>query len=342
MIRHRVRATAVLAATLMNATTVGCGPSRVPVDIVAEEICVEGDNACARMDDGTVLCWGEDGAFVHAGDAVRMQCDGLDVCMESGSGSIDCYAMRDGSAESHPDWLPDPDKLPYADWWMNEWYGAGFGGCGIDDAGRVSCWSQDAANVQGFVDAVSGLVVQQMGFSQPCILVVDDAGRIHSMLLGENCAGFNEFFGFFDDNIPLTYGIEDPPKETGWTAVAGGRYQACALNPAGEVQCWGSALDQPPADLRFTQIDLAQAAACGVTDDTSIACWEVWNLPDEGVPTTTGWRQVEIYSYTDTLEPYETEFRGCALSVEGKVTCFGDWGYWWSSYDDAVLAWMGP
>ena len=325
----RVRRASIFALAL-----VGCRPNPVdspaldsgPADTsepevipyVAEEICVIGDGACARLDDGGVACWEPYDTFVLDISAVRMSCFG-GVCVETSSGAISCH---DWYGDPQPDNLSTPpaDFLPLSDWWLSR---HGVAGCGVKDTSQGLCWPESL----GYTERMVGIQVRHIGFTLPCLMATDTNGRIHSLYRGgEFCAGYPQDPYY---NVG-TFGLETPPEGNDWQSVSGGDYHACALDGEGKVTCWGLCADelQPDPDLRFSQLDSAAYATCGVTTDGHIECWGCIDkyIPYD-VPTTAGWVQVAM-----------SEGRACALDLDGQVHCFGNWDETYTLNDALVEA----
>ena len=276
--------------------TDGGGTTEIPY--VAEEICVVGDMACARLDTGDVACWGGDRLLLDV-DAVRLRC-GSAVCFEDPSGAISCVD-RDGVLTT--DYRAPPDEIqPMTDWWLDE---GNPGGCGVQADSTAVCWPEAYASF----DTVQGRLARHIDFTVQCTILIDTDGQIHSLYLGENCQ--------HSDPADFLWGLESPPKGNDWQTVTGGDYHACALDSEGRAACWGGSEDhlQPGEDVRFVQMDSGERANCGVTTEGTIDCreWPDEFLPSD-IPTSDNWVQVEI-----------STARACALDDEGQVTCFGDW-----------------
>ena len=305
-----------------------CGGCREREDgpqiATAVEICVVGHNACARLHDGAVACWGEMpywGAppFVLDVGATRMRCASR-VCVEVADGSIDCYDWE-GRLEEDENYAPDPETLPFSDWWLNRYHQ--LGGCGIGADARTICWPDTLA--EEFQETASNYTARHIGFTSACWMLTDTDGHVHSIWEGEGCSRST------DPYYPTeTYGLETPPEGDDWQRVEGGDYHACALDSEGKSTCWGLGANraEPPDDLRFTELTSSVYTTCGVTIEGTIGCWgdsDAKYMPAD-IPTTSGWAHVA----TDWN-------RGCAIDVVGQVHCFGDWDYdWWTTYEEAL------
>ncbi|HND33302.1 MAG TPA: RCC1 domain-containing protein [Myxococcota bacterium] len=94
----------------------------------------------------------------------------------------------------------------------------------------------------------------------------------------------------------------------------------CALDTAGEIQCWGESdygLDSPPAG-GFRDIAVDDTHACAVAEDWTLVCWgqALWweNFDTTLVPPAGEFRQVAV---GDT--------HACALTRDGSaIECWGD------------------
>ena len=299
-------------------------PQPGPQPYVAEEICVAGHHACARLDDGAVACWGEMESyyappFVLDVDATKLRCASR-VCVELSDGSIDCYDW-DGQLEEDESYAPDPTTLPFSDWWLNRTHP--IGGCGIDAGAHAVCWPSGLG--ARFQDTASAYTARHVGFTQACWMLTDTDGYIHSIWDGEGCSRSTDPYYPTD-----TYGLETPPEGDDWQRVEAGYYHACALDSEGQATCWGLSANaiEPPADLRFTELSSSLWTTCGVTTEGTIGCWG--DLDDKympyDIPNTSGWVHLSFYWN-----------RGCAIDEAGQVHCFGDWDHdWWYTLDDAL------
>jgi hypothetical protein len=137
--------------------------------------------------------------------------------------------------------------------------------------------------------------------------------------------GYTEFDGDCNDSDDTLFpydsdgdGVED---SCGWKQLALGVYHTCAIDSAGEIQCWGmdetSHNQSSPPSGAFTQISTSLHHGCGVTEDSYIECWGVTNSNDNygqvnEAPTDNGY-----------IEVTAGERHSCALDSSGVVTCWG-------------------
>lgn len=310
-----------------------CGDTATSIVTISEELCVSGRHGCSRLADGRVACWGSYSRFVLDVDATRLDC-AASICVEDADGAIGCYDW-DGEPESESYYEPSEDTLPFANWWLDHYSHAG--GCGVNEDAKAVCWPEAFWFMDAFHEAAAAYDVRHIAMTEPCIMLTDTSGQIHSLYEGEDCAGHTEKlydygYDFWYDG---TFGLENPPPGDDWQSVSAGEYHACALDSQGRATCWGLSADrlQPDPNLQFKQLDSARSLTCGVTTDGHIEC--IASLDDyfpAHVPTNDGWVQVAVsvtdeYGYTDSSDTIDVY--ACALDEHGQVYCFGDWDEPW-------------
>lgn len=157
------------------------------------------------------------------------------------------------------------------------------GYCGITGEGELYCNTDDAADAPDGADAVA--VGQFTG-------VAIEGGALR---------------GWGDND----YRLADPPSGTGWSSVALGTYNGCAVADNGEVRCWGEdgfdVTDEPRGE--FVSVATADFTACAVKADGDITCWG----STDGRPPSGSFVSIVAGDY-----------HYCALAETGSVECWGD------------------
>ena len=299
--------------------------SAVPVDVCADATCSSalnnvasiaagGFHSCAVLNDGTVLCWGndEDGQL---GDGTTV--DSLTPVVVSGL--ADVLSVSLGTSSS----------------------------CALTSGGAVFCWG---SNVEGQIgdNRACGmrcpLPRQVSGFESGVAQV--DSGGLHACALTDAgavlCWGFN-FDGQVgdgtEDNIRIVptqvFGLEDGVDAV---SVGGGfRGHACALLADGTLRCWGDndvgqvgdgttedriAPVVVPELEGVTYIAAGDAQMCAMTGALEIFCWGG-----------NGAGQLGDGSTSDRLTPVRSLIGKTPASVIGDANCDGEV----SSMDAALI-----
>ena len=221
---------------------------------------------------------------------------------------------------------------------------AGNHGCGLSDAGAVSCWGQNTGegNSLAIPGDLPALVVLAAGNEHVCGLDAsggvhcwgdDDEGQVSDAPAGTvfttlaagashtcsitqtgsvSCWGAGVENTFSDPD----HGQSASPMGNGFTAVAAGGYHSCALKIDGTVICWGEDANDKltPAGtvLPYVFIGAGAEHTCGITIDWHVQCW---GNNDNG----------KASAPSDLLAIYLTAGRehSCAVSADGSTTCWG-------------------
>ena len=152
-----------------------------------------------------------------------------------------------------------------------------------------------------------------------------------------------------------------PTSPRRWTAVSAGGYHSCALDPDGNITCWGDnyyGQAEAPGG-RWTAISAGGLHSCALDPDGTTTCWGADYHGQSGAPdgrwtaTSAGgegahscaldpdgnitcWGN-DRYSQTDPPGGRWTAisaggFHSCALDPDGNITCWGD-GYYDMDHD---------
>ncbi|MBI3541694.1 MAG: hypothetical protein HY075_00245 [Deltaproteobacteria bacterium] len=130
--------------------------------------------------------------------------------------------------------------------------------CAINLSGRVDCWGDDRFGQRSGAAGIIEAKALAAGEILSCVI----AGADNHV----KCWGATSFGA---DAIPQPPGLRAK-------AIAVGAWQACAINEADDVLCWGSrefgAIDMP-AGLKARQIAVGALQACATTFDDKVRCW---------------------------------------------------------------------
>jgi alpha-tubulin suppressor-like RCC1 family protein len=212
-------------------------PPLVPLTGV-EEVSAGGRHACARLTDGSVVCWGADQSTQLG--------DGLDESRP--------YAA--------PSMLPNVTRLALGGWHS----------CGLAVSGPAACLGENRNGQSGGGDRFAPLPVLQgdavtaiaAGTEHTCAIFASSPGR-------PACWGDNDTFQlgrsagelFYARAVELT-----PPFDA--VDVAAGRGHSCALRSTGAIECWGlNSHGQLGNGDRFNRT--TTVAVAGVADATAVA-----------------------------------------------------------------------
>jgi Regulator of chromosome condensation (RCC1) repeat len=235
-----------------------------------------GGHVCALLSDRTVRCWGQNASG------------------ELGSGVYD-------GGRVDPAQTPGPTRvagLAGVSQIAAGGYGSGFGTtCAAASDAGVSCWGSNGDGVLGIglppdggpppaqsfaplplaLDAVEGLA---LGGFFGCALV-SDGGVACWGDDSQNELGRTLDAGSFD---PAPRAV---PISAGASAVATGKYHACALLQDQSVECWGAAdhgetgevfdggvaSPRKVAGLTATEVTAGEVSTCAITTSGGVVCW---------------------------------------------------------------------
>jgi alpha-tubulin suppressor-like RCC1 family protein len=310
-------------------------------------------HSCGLQLDGTAYCWGSNangqlGTNPSAAQAVSLpvrvetsakfqaisaggsilssppangmlgDVPGSHTCaLEVGTGRAFCWGLNfNGQLGQNPQLVrftavPSPVSLPSPGGTPLEFKAISAGGvhtCGIDLTGDAWCWGSN-------VEAKSG-DVNRCGYttnlSTPC---------------------------FFDRPIMVT--ASRPPLAIKFVAISAGPRSTCAIDTAGAVRCWGSALRGAPlgrnetADMPSTvpingtvvSVSVGESSACAATDTREVFCWgsdDKGQLGDGGpIPGTNSITPVRVGGPQDYVAVSVKQTQACGLTAAGVLRCWG-------------------
>jgi alpha-tubulin suppressor-like RCC1 family protein len=254
---------------------------------------------------------------------------GFDAAVDGGVASSDAPEDVTGEIPPHPEVLAIS--------------AGGEAACALLSSGRVACWGENGAGELGngttmesttpvMVSNLSDAIAISVGPYEACALLAD--GTV-------DCWGSNPF----GDTAPGTTIAPTPVRIPGLenvVAIATGWNDACALLADGTVQCWNNVNDSPglggvpddaggylpgpvPGLSGVRAISAGNAFACALMSDGAVHCWGA-NLEGElGNGTMGGGSATPVpVSNLEHVTAISTGIvSGCALLVDGTVTCWG-------------------
>jgi alpha-tubulin suppressor-like RCC1 family protein len=312
---------------------------RCAVSPCATALASGGGHVCALLDDHTLRCWGQNasgelgfGAY-DAGHVVPSQTPTPTTV----SGLADVTQVAAGG------------------------YGSGFGTtCAAAAEAGVHCWGSNGDGVLGLGPgdggsspaqssaplplALDGVAELALGGFFGCALVADG---------GVSCWGDNTQnelgrtldAGSFDPTPTLV------PLFNAASAVAAGKYHACALLRDHAVECWGAAdrgavgtvLDGGVAEPRIVaglsavQLSAGDGSTCAITTQGSVVCWGADQYGQLGRGDSDGSalavaidpvpQPVALPAGTTAVQIESAVASTCALLSDHTVWCWGDNAY---------------
>lgn len=249
--------------------------------------------SCGLIEDGSVLCWGSPSypsmLDAPAGSFVDIHATGGLACALDGEGSAICWA-----GEWHGPWL-DPPTTPFVDIANGYQFG-----CGLTVDGSVECWGDDTDLK---LDAPDGSYVELVvGTHVSCARAAD---------------GLVECWG--DIHHGATELGPRAPESVEQFSIASNL--GCGIMSDETIECWGntaslSGMGQPPPGI-FEAVDLSPAIGCAAGADGA-QCWacseveEIMGLCDG--------------ADGDFVQVSAASFHACALTVGGRLECWGNEG----------------
>lgn len=203
----------------------------------------EGEETCAELPDGELVCWPTDRAaplFRPPGKYESVSASWNQVC---------ALRAADSTATCWGDDLDGRGNIP-GDAFESVVAGA-WHACGIRPSGQVQCWGTPVANM---AVAPTGVYTEvTIGERHSCALKPD--GRV-------DCWGDNEY------NRSAVPDIE-------FAMVSAGRWHSCGLVPDLSAVCWGddSHGQADPPGGQFTSLSAGEIHTCGLRADGTVECW---------------------------------------------------------------------
>ncbi|MEX0786798.1 MAG: chromosome condensation regulator RCC1, partial [Dehalococcoidia bacterium] len=293
------------------------------IDVVAVE--AGGRHTCIIVDEGDVMCWGQNvagqlGDGTTDGSSAPVQVPGLSgvqaisaaelhTCALMSDGRVLCWGEHDGRlGVPAPDGAPSPtpefvcaDESCVSS--LSGVLAVSAGGahtCALMDGGAVKCWGENEDGQLGDgtmtdrttpveVAGLPGAVAVAAGGSHTCAITAGGAAFCWGSN-GEGQIGDGRACGFRCSSPSPVTGLENSAA-----AITSAGLHSCALTAAGAVRCWGLNFDGQAGDGTEDNIRIESTAVSGLSSG-------VVAISADG------------------------RFRGhtCALRAAGDVRCWGD------------------
>jgi hypothetical protein len=287
------------------------GPAASTVKPV--QLAAGGHHACARMEDGTVRCWGDDSSGQLGGSSIATPVIGISDAIDIVAGDYHtCVRVKDGTmrcwGENSQGQLgdgttvrpPGPVTVPLEN--VSSMTATSRGGTCAVSEGKVYCWGGQNVDRLGF-----GFLASKMpdGYNKaaPGIPIIDVTTALQ--------VGLSDRFG-------------------------------CALLDGGSVRCWGAGLEglsnKTTNITDAVTLESGVTSQCALTRAGSIQCWSgdaysfaVATIPEEPnyavaevVPASAGKiRQFALNRLQTTPGGNDGAFL-CAVFEDGTLGCMGD------------------
>ena len=221
-------------------------------------------HACALIDTGTILCWGDGGSLGYALGAVHDDFVTLAVRSTTNCGArlnnmgIHCWGEDVDSIISNAPTTGDYEQLRLSQHTDYAW------GCALSDSASgnvLYCWGDDTYG-QLPSPPLNGQVDFDISSRHGCSL--DSIGQI-------TCWGIT-------DDSPDDFGqVTNAPTDSGYTAIGVGENHSCALDSVGKVLCWGSSEygqgTDVPMDAGYVTLSVGDTQICAGHGDGRLVCW---------------------------------------------------------------------
>ncbi len=301
-------------------------------------------NTCAVLENGRVLCFGDNHAAFEMGEADEslLRLGGVTNktgialskhhgCAWTDGESLICWPGRYGRGRASPVGMPHVKQ-------------AAVGGghiCGLLNDGHVRCiwddnWRQSNVRYGGgarWVDGVEGVVEIAVGATHSCARHED--GRV-------TCWGDNRRNQMGDGSDRVRALPRPVPEITEAAQIAshGFAVQTCALDPQGAIACWGSygveraggttqlgeehEVLPPIPDERAIQIAVGPWEVCATTEAGAVYCYRQSLASARGDEGPVYGEPERIAAVTDATAVTVGTMHACALMADGDVACWGE------------------
>ncbi len=327
---------------------------------VADVACGD-DFTCSARKDGSVACWGDNESsqlavatpLLTATPTVVAGLSGIAkirsgpysqmACAMDGSNAVTCWGDNQYGALGH-DSNGDP-SLPAPFGVTATQLVVGYKHiCALATDGTVPCAGQnyDGQLGNGTTSGTSSTPTAAQGVAGVTLL---GGGTGHNCALGTGgllCWGDDDSAQLGDGKSPG--GIGTPQKATAVTfapsSIAGGADFTCAIDPAGDVYCFGtggsgqmgsgsiSGSSTPVKVLSLTkpavQLALGYAHACARLSDNSVSCWGDDTAGQLGNAQVLAYATASpVKNLTDAVTICAGSWHTCAVRASGQLVCWG-------------------
>jgi alpha-tubulin suppressor-like RCC1 family protein len=301
--------------------------SNVKTGLEKNVIAIEASSTshCALMTDGTIKCWTDGQLPKQVGGinarAIEIAADSGNYFVLTDQGRVLKFKQGELSAYQLE---VDVSTLIR---------GSG-GACASMKSGNFKCWVNNGdygtsmpANLAPTLTSLTDTLAVGIGGGFACIM--SRTGTIRCMSSG--IGGWAHHYGEgqlgdgYYDGLPVT-----PSSTTsGYTTIASGYGQHCAITSTGLTRCWGTNLpdNYEIVDLNIKAMVIGALHKCALTDAGSVKCWGNNQYGQLG-NNRTGTNSVNEYVTPIGLTSGVKSIAGsgaytCALLTTGKVKCWG-------------------
>jgi len=284
------------------------------------------DSGCALREGGRFACWGRHPRYTLGpapGEYVRMSAVGRDFVRMDNTDQVSCAVTRDGRLfcwGSYPQpgmlWNPDLLEGPTLDP-VEVTTGYNFvdvavawsSACALTNLGRVVCWGT------GFPAVGQGPIASILTPIPPGEVVGD---QVYTMIAADG----RTHCGLTTNRTVECWGEAPSERFDGrqfdWVGVF--RDEVCAIDSAGNAECDAfDELTRPTLSLQRVASN-GQGRYCGIADGV-LWCWDS-TRPPSGVTVSHRFDAIEM-----------GDEHQCALSVSGRVACWGRNGHGQAGYE---------
>lgn len=322
----------------------------------AVQISVGATHACALLDTGSVMCWGDnddeqlgDGTNTDAtspvaalglDDATQISAGFGSTCAVRADSTLSCWGYNGTGLFGNGTNTGSAAPVDIVEAGAVRQVAVGFRtACVITDTGHARCagagplGDDTGDDSRDFVDV--GL---------PPVLDISVGGEICAIAPDASvwCWGPDyRFIGGDASGAGQAPSSEEPRLIEGVesvTAIAAGTNHTCAANIDGDLWCWGvnvggelqieSTIIEEPGTI-VPGVEAKQLSAghmsCAITLDDTVSCWGIDLRPGNGgLPSTTPVPPTEVDGVTGAVDVSAAFLHACAALTDGTVTC---WGY---------------
>lgn len=315
-------------------------PSLAPPPTL-RELALGDDHACAIMSDGSLDCWGSNGAGQNVGKlgnggsagAFRIPgpVQGLGVVATVSAGPRHtCAVLQDGrtfcwgsdstgqvgdgaNSSAADDSVVRPaqavdlaDATSIATGWAHT--------CAATAAGAVWCWGGNSFYQLGAQAFPAYVPRQVVGVNDVSEVVATDNGTC-ALRSDHTVWCWGEHFA----NVPTPFG-----NLTAVSELAAGGDRLCAVLASGDASCWQAGVPEAVTLDQVVDLDVTQGHACAVRQGGSIWCWGANARGQLGDGTTTASSTpVQVPGLSGLTRVAVGGDSTCARDDDGHVWCWG-------------------
>ena len=291
---------------------------QVPAGVMLSGVSAGADHTCADGSDGQVYCWGSN-AYGQLGDGTKTGRDTpvavqapegvvlsgvsagyLHTCANGSDGSVYCWGhnsdgqLGDGTTTASP--IPLAVPAPAAEVTHSEVSAGRFHTCAHGSDGNVYCWGNNGSGQLGDGTTTNRWTPVAVKALEGVTLSGVSVGAFHTCADGSDgqvyCWGANRY-GQLGDGTNTSRDMPVPvqaPEGVVLSGVSVGHRHACAIDPNGELFCWGYnyygqlgdgtrinrltpvAVQVPTAHTTLT-VSAGNYHACGLSVAGPAYCW---------------------------------------------------------------------